>query len=174
MKTIACMLTSIFLSYGQAAIADEFKKVQCGADIPKALIGQRSSNERIVTIESRYRALGLKHLGADETSSQISSINWLICGTEFIVLQNRQGAVRDALPFPPHSKRSPAFSAYCQLNGRNLPDVMVGVLNGEASTDTLPVLFAWKIDLKRAKFIEAPTDGLRCPRSLIYTVDGGL
>jgi len=51
---------------------------------------------------------------------------------------------------------------------------MVGVLNGEASTDTLPVLSAWKIDLKRAKFIEAPTDGLRCPRSLIYTVDGGL
>ena len=66
MKKIACLLASIYFGFGQAAIADQFQKVQCGADIPKALIGQRSSNERIVTLEERNRKLGLKHLGADE------------------------------------------------------------------------------------------------------------
>src|SRR5438132_4492728 len=103
MKTIACMLTSIFLSYGQAAIADEFKNVKCGADIPKALIGQRSSNERIVVTEAKYRSLGLKHLGADETSDQLSSISWLICGAEYVTLVDRKGLVRDAIAFPAHS-----------------------------------------------------------------------
>ena len=31
-----------------------------------------------------------------------------------------------------------------------------------------------KLDLKNAKFVKAPVEGLRCPRSGIYTVDGGL
>ena len=173
MKKIACVLASIFFASAQAAIADEFQKVRCGSDIPKALIGQRSSNERIVVLENRNRKLGLKHLGADETSDQLSSINWLICGAEFIVLEDRQGRVRDVLPFPAHSRRSPAFSGICQLDGRDLPDVFVGVLNGEGATDSLPVLSAWKIDQKNAKFVKASSEGLRCPRNAIYSVDGG-
>jgi hypothetical protein len=173
MKKIACMLASIYFACGQAAIADEFQKVQCGSDIPKALIGRRSSNERIVVLENRNRKLGLKHLGADETSDQLSSINWLICGAEFVVLEDRQGRVRDVLPFPSHSRRSPAFSGICRVDGRDLPDVMIGVLNGEGATDFLPVQSAWKIDQKNAKFVKASSEGLRCPRNAIYSVDGG-
>jgi len=48
------------------------------------------------------------------------------------------------------------------------------VLNAEVKGDQLPALSVWKIDLKAAKFVKASTDGLRCPRSAIYTVDGGL
>jgi len=34
----------------QIASADEFEKVRCDSDLPKALIGQRSSNERVVSV----------------------------------------------------------------------------------------------------------------------------
>ena len=37
----------------------------------------------------------------------------------------------------------------------------------------LLALSAWKIDEKNAKFVKASGEGLRCPRSGIYTVDGG-
>jgi hypothetical protein len=174
MKKLAWLLASIWFACATPALADEFKNVKCGADIPKAMIGQRSSNERIVVTEGKYRSLGLKHLGADETSDQLSSINWLICGAEYIMLVDRKGLVRDAMAFPPHSKKSPAFSSYCKLNGKELPDIFVGVLNAEVAGDQLPALSVWKINLKGAKFVKASTDGLRCPRSAIYTVDGGL
>lgn len=174
MKKLACLLASIWFASGAPARADEFRNVKCGADIPKALIGQHSPNERIVVTESKHRALGLKHLGADQTSDQLSSISWLICGSEYIMLVDRKGLVRDAIPFPSHSKKSPAFSSYCKLNGKDLPDIFVGVLNAEVPGDQLPALAVWKIDLKGAKFVKASTDGLRCPRNAIYTVDGGL
>lgn len=174
MSKLAWLLASVGFACAGPALADEFRNVKCGADVPKAMIGQRSANERIVVIEARYRSLGLKHLGADQTSDRLSSISWLICGSEYLVLVDRKGLVRDAIPFPAHSKKSPAFSSYCRLNGKDLPDIFVGVLNAEAAGDQLPALAVWKIDLKSAKFVKASTDGLRCPRSAIYTVDGGL
>lgn len=174
MRKSAWLVVAVWLAGGQAACADIFKNVKCGADIAQALIGQRGPNERIVVTEGKYRSLGLKHLGADETSDQLSSINWLICGKEYEMLQDRKGVVRDVIEFPPHSKKSPAYGGSCKLNGKQLPDIFTAVLNAEAAGDMLPALFAWKIDLKAAKFVKASTEGLRCPRSGIYTVDGGL
>jgi hypothetical protein len=174
MKKLAWLSAAICLMCGQAAVADEFAKVQCGADIPRAIIGQRSSNEKIVKTEAKYRALGLKHLGADEVSDRLSSINYLICGAEFVLLVDRQNLVRDVIAFPAHSRASPAFTGTCQAGGRDLPDVFIGVLNGEAAGDYLPAAPAWKIDQKSAKFVKASSDGLRCARSGIYTVDGGM
>ena len=173
MKKLACLLAFISLVCGHNASADEFQKVQCGSDIPKALIGQRASNERVVVLETKYRALGLKDLGADEISDRLSSVNWQICGAEYILLVDRSELVRDVLPFPAHSKRSPAFAGICQVKGRDLPDIFVAILNGEPATDTLPVQVAWKIDQPHAKFVKASIEGLICPRSGIYTVDGG-
>jgi hypothetical protein len=173
MKKLAWLVAAIWLACGQAAVADAFKNVKCDADIRKALIGQHSENERIVVTEGKYRSLGLKHLGADETSDQLSTINWLICGKEFIMLVDRKGLVRDVIEFPPHSKKSPAYSGICKLNGQDLPDIFEAVLNAQVAGDELPALSAWKIDLDAAKFIKAPIAGLRCPRNGIYTVDGG-
>ncbi|MCP4617250.1 MAG: hypothetical protein GY844_12560 [Bradyrhizobium sp.] len=174
MKKLACLLAAIWLACGHASFADEFQKVKCGSDIPKAIIGQHSSSEKVVKTEAKHRALGLKHLGADEVSNQLSSINYLICGAEFVLLVDRKDIVRDVIAFPSHSKKSPAFSGVCQVNGRDLPDVFVGVLNGEGAGDMLPVLSAWKIDQRGAKFVKISGDGLRCSRSGIYTVDGGM
>jgi len=173
MKKLAWLVAAIWLACGQAAVADAFKNVKCDADIRKALIGQHSENERIAVTESKYRSLGLKHLGADATSDELSTINWLICGKEFIMLVDRKGLVRDVLEFPPHSKKSPAYSGICKLNGQDLPDIFEAVLNAQVAGDELPALSAWKIDLDAAKFIKTPTAGLRCPRNGIYTIDGG-
>jgi len=173
-KKIAFILASIYFAGAQVAFADEFQKVRCGADIPKAVIGQRGPPERVVVLEKKYSALGLKHLGADEISDRLSSVNWLICGNEFMLLVDRRGLVGDALPFPSHSKASPAFSGMCQSKGKELPDIFVGVLDGASKADLLPVVTAWKIDKQRVKFIKVPGEDLLCPRSGIYTVDGGL
>jgi hypothetical protein len=173
-KTFACVLASVCLASGQVSAADEFQKVKCGTDIPRELIGQRSPNERIVVIERKYRALGLKHLGVDEISGRLSSINWLICGAEFIALVDRSGLVGDAMPVPPHSKQSPAFSGTCQLNGKDQPDIILAILDRTDDMDNLPARLAWKIDRKNMKFVKVPTEGLLCPKSGIYTVDGGL
>jgi hypothetical protein len=174
MKRTAWLLAAVWFACGQAAIADEFKNVKCGADIPKAIIGQRSVNEKIVKTEARYQALGLKHLGVDEISDKLSSINYLICGSEFVLLVDRQNLVRDVIAFPAHSRKSPAFSGICQVNGREQSGAYIGVLNGDATGDWLPVVSAWKIDEKGARFVKAAGDGLRCSRSGIYTVDGGM
>jgi hypothetical protein len=171
MKGIACILCLFFLVCGDARAEDEFDKVQCGSDIAKALIGQRSSNDRVVVTEGRHKDLRLKNLGGDEISDRLSSTNWSICGNEFVTLQDDR--VRDVLPFPSHSKDAPAFSGICQLNGKDAPDVIVAVLSFRPGTEPLTASAAWRIDKKRAKFVKISIDGLTCPRSGIATVDGG-
>ena len=157
----------------QAAPADEFEKVMCGGDVPKALIGQRSTNGAVAAAEKKYRFLGLKDLGGDEISDRLSSVTWEICGAEYIMLIERGGMIRDVLAFPAHSKISPAFSGACQYKGKELPGIYVAVLDGITHADSLPVRFAWKIDQSRVKFVQVPSDGLLCPRSGISTADGG-
>ena len=173
MTKLAWLLAAVYFLLGPFAFADEFQNLKCGTDIPKALIGKRSSNGPIVESEKKYRALGLKGLGADEIADGLSSVNWLICGAEYVELIDRRGVVRDALAFPPHSRSEPAFSGICQVKGRDLPDTILAVLDGSPAADPLPVKTAWKIDQKGIKFVPIPGEGLLCPRSGIITVDGG-
>lgn len=172
-KKLTCLLVAMGLACGQSAFADEFQGLQCGADIAKAMIGKRTANAPIVEIEKKYRAIGLKNLGGDEISDNLSSVSSMICGAEYIELIDRKGLVRDALAFPQHSKTQPAFSGFCQLNGKDLPDVIIAVLDGSAANAPLPVRTAWKIDQKQAKFVAMPGEGVTCPLTGIYTVDGG-
>jgi hypothetical protein len=172
-RTWTCALAAITLASGQASFADEFQDLKCGADIPKAMIGKRSANAPVVELEKKYRALGLKNLGGDEISESLSSVSWMICGAEYIELIDRKGAVRDAIAFPPHSKTQPAFSGICQVNGKDLPDVIVGALDGSVAGDLLPVKTAWKIDSRQVRFVTISGEGMLCPRNGIYTVDGG-
>ena len=173
MTKSACIVAAIYFVWGQASFADEFQNLKCGSDIPKAMIGKRSSNGPVVESEKKYRAIGLKGLGADEIADGLSSVNWLICGAEYVELIDRHGLVRDALAFPPHSKSEPAFSGICQAKGRDLPDIIMAVLDGSTAADSLPVKTAWKIDQKGAKFVPISGEGILCPRSGITTLDGG-
>src|SRR5580692_5479634 len=73
---------------GQGWAEDEFDTIKCDANIPKAMVGKPSSNERVVVIEARHSNLGLKDLGGIEISDRLFLISWRICGSEYAVLLN--------------------------------------------------------------------------------------
>src|SRR5262245_10529142 len=87
--------------------ADLFSKVQCGTDIPKALIGGFMTNERDAVIEARHKALGLKNLGGSEETGDLFLSSWLICGNEYMLILDKKSIVRDVLQFHENSKASP-------------------------------------------------------------------
>jgi hypothetical protein len=175
MKLGILLIVTDFLVTSAFGGSDGFNGIQCGSDIPKALTGKRMSNERVADLEKRHADLGLKDLGADEISEHLSCISWLICGSEFMLLED-ESFVRDVLKVPPHSKTSPLFIGTCETNGRESKDVVVAILDNEKATDAsaLTAKVAWKIDQKKMKFVRLPVEGLRCPRSGVITSDGGL
>ena len=151
---------------------DGFEDVRCGSDVVKALRGHKTSNEPVVKIEARHQDLQLKDLGADIISDdeRLNLIFWRICGEEYAVLQEGN-IVEDALKLPKHSKDTPQFEGSCQLNGKDLPGVVLGVLKYEEGAAKLPAVKVWKIDEKQKKFVELPTEGLRCGPDGILSED---
>ena len=168
---IFALVLALFCT-GHIFAGDGFESVRCGSDVRKALIGKKTTNEPVVAIEGRHKDLGLKDLGADEINDHLNQINWLICGEEYAVLEDGD-VVRDVIKFPKHSKDTPEFSGTCQLNGKDLPGYAIGVLKNEEGVEMLLALSAWRIDEKQKKFVELKTEGLRCSRNGIITVDGG-
>ncbi len=173
-KEIAAILMLILpLSWvSRVYAADGFESVRCGSDVRKAMVGRKTSNERVVVLEARRKDLQLKDLGAEEISDRLNLIFWRICGEEYAVLEDGD-FVRDVLKFPKHSKDSPQFVGSCQSNGNDLPGFAIGVLRNEEGAAMLPAVVAWKIDEKQKKFVELQADGLRCSRNGITTEDGG-
>ncbi|MDF2118450.1 hypothetical protein PY365_23010 [Roseiarcaceae bacterium H3SJ34-1] len=161
-KTIGILVLA-FMGCSHAYARDGFEKVRCDGDIAKALIGP-ASNETVMAIEARHKDLKLKDLGASDYG-RFSSITWSICGREFMVLEeNRRNIVRDALELPAHSDTTPAFEGTCKLNGKPMPEYVVGTLREESGKDELQAVTAWKVDEKAIKFVKMPTDGLLCSR----------
>jgi hypothetical protein len=178
LRAHAVILTfiSLFLFHSAFGGSDGFSAIRCDADdVAKTLIGKNMSNERIVDLEKRHEDLGLKDLGAQEISERLSCISWLICGSEFMLLQDKL-TVRDVLKVPAHSKKSPLFIGACDTNGKETKAIVVAILDAatESSAPTLPAKIAWKVDEKQGKFVSLSAEGLRCPRSGISSVDGGL
>jgi hypothetical protein len=105
----------------------------------------------------------------------LSCISWLICGSGFMLLQD-ESIARDVLKVSPHSKTSPLFIGTCEMNGKESKDLVVAILDNEKDTSAsvLTAKVAWKIDQKEMKFVSVPVEGLRCPRSGVITLDGGL
>ena len=172
-RTIAVSASALsILCTSSILAADGFESVRCGSDIPKAMIGKKTSNERVLVIEAKHKDLGLKDLGADEINDHLNQINWLICGEEYAVLEDGD-LIRDVIKLPKHSKETPEFSGTCQLNGKELPGYAIGILKNEEGVEMLSALSAWRIDEKQKKFVLLPTDGLRCSRNGIITADGG-
>lgn len=161
------------LLYGSnVGAAGGFDSVHCGADVRKALIGHKMSNEPVAALEERHKDLELKDLGASEISDRLSAISWQICGEEYVLLEDK-GVVRDVLKFPKHSKDSPQFVGSCQSNGKKVSGTAIGILKNEPGVEMLTATAAWKIDEKQMKFVELKTEGLRCSRDGIITADGG-
>jgi hypothetical protein len=173
-KTLAIFTLVLPVVCGSSiSAADGFDSVRCGSDVRKALLGQKMSNEPVALLEERHKDLGLKDLGASEISDHLSAISWRICGEEYVLLEDKN-VVRDVLKFPKHSKDSPQFIGSCQSNGQKVPGTAIGILKNEDGVEMLLAVAAWKIDEKQNKFVELKTEGLRCSRDGIITVDGGL
>ena len=92
-----------------------------------------------------------------------------------MLLQDKS-IVRDVLKVPAHSKKSPEFIGTCDIDGKETKAIIVAILDTETESGAprLPAKIAWKIDEEKAKFVTISTGGLRCPRSGITTLDGGL
>jgi hypothetical protein len=163
MRKIVGILIAL-MGCSHAYARDGFEKVRCGSDIAKALIGQRGSNEPVMAIEGRHKLLDLKDSGASDYNS-FYSISWMICGKEFMVLEdNRTNAFRDVLQIPPHSKSNPEFQGRCKLKGKLMPENVVAILRDQGGPDELPADAARRIDEKVVKFIKVSTDDMLCPR----------
>jgi hypothetical protein len=168
MNKIVGALTLALAGSSHAYGRDGFDKVRCNGDIAKALVGQRGANEPVQTIESRHKDLLLKDLGADDYGS-FSSIAWLICDKEVLILQdNRTNAFRDVLQNPLHSKDNPEFQGTSRLQGKLMPESVFAILRDQSGKDELPIEAAWKIDEKTVKFVKIPTDDMLCPRDGIW------
>lgn len=156
----------------QGWAADEFDSIKCGADIPKAMVGKHSANERVVVIEARHSNLGLKDLGGIEISDGLFLISWRICGSEYAVLLNTEKhLVRDVLPVPAHSLYSPeSFVEGCQVASREIADDVIAIVDNSQGQKPkafleqimLPAKMAWKIDERQERFVPMPTQGLIC------------
>lgn len=176
----------LLFTAGQAQARDAFDAVKCGADIPKVLIGKTMPDGRVVVIEARHKAIGLKDLGADEISDRLQMVDWRMCGNDYNILIDRDDKMRDVLRFPDHDRSRPEFGGTCQIGGKDAPDWILALLDNRANFDAdtahhyspgdgtyLPALAAWRIDEKHSKFVTVPVAGLRCPRSGVNSVDGG-
>lgn len=182
---IPAALLFLIISCGRvwALNQDEFAGIKCGADIPKTLVGQRTSNERTAALEARHKGLGLKDLGGTEISDRLFLASWQICGGEYELLVNtKTGLIRDVLLFPAHSATTPMFIGACQADGKKTPGTIVAVLNNSAgykardeklAKTLLAATAAWKIDEAKEKFEKQATEKLRCALDGIVTVDGG-
>jgi len=183
MFKVQLILFLLIIVGGKAWALDEFEGIKCGADIPKSLLGKRSSNERVAVLEDRHKDLGLKDLGGTEISDRLFLASWKICGSEYELLVNtKTGLIRDVLLFPSHSRASPQYVGSCQADGKEIPGVLVAVLNNSAGYNArdeklaktmLKATAAWRIDETKEKFVKQPTDNLGCPLGGIVTLDGG-
>jgi len=153
----------------EASVQDGFEAVQCTSDVPRALIGKRMKNERVVVIEARHADIGLKDLGAYEVSDRMTSITWHMCGGDFMLLQDGASVVRNVLLLPPHEHSQMAFMMACQVNGQSETGIFVALLGKDTGynpnapdTTFYPAEAAWKIDVGRADFLKLPGKGVYC------------
>jgi hypothetical protein len=181
-KVVAMIVFMIIV--GRAAHAqDAFAGVRCNADIPKTIVGKVLENERVVVTESKHRDIQLKNTGGTEISNTLFLSGWAMCGKDYQLLQDNGDVIRDALPFV-HSISNPAFLGTCEIAGRKMSEEILAVLNipvpaaagrhyAPNDTTLVPAISAWRIDKTRAQFVKISVGQLRCPRSGIWTEDGG-
>jgi len=162
---------------------DAFSTVHCGADLTKVLVGGTLPDKPVAAIEAAHADIKLEDVGGSSIDDSLFLGGWQMCGQEYQLL-SRHDRIEDALRFPPHSRRQPAFLGACMLRDRQI-DGVLAVLDNPAprtrgqppyspdDTTSLAAIAAWRVDAKARRFVSLSTSGLRCARGGIVTVDGG-
>src|SRR4051812_49162607 len=166
--------TAVGAQRGQAATAppaDAFSTVHCGADLPKVLVGGHLPDGPAAAIEAAHADIKLKDVGGSSINDELFLGGWQMCGHEYQLLVRRD-RIEDALQFPPHSRRQPAFLGACTLRDKQLDDVLA-VLDNPAprtkdqpryapdDTTSLAAIAAWRVDPKAHRLVGISTSGLR-------------
>ncbi|HXC56605.1 MAG TPA: hypothetical protein VNU97_15005 [Rhizomicrobium sp.] len=186
MKTIFGVVAGLLLFAGQAQARDAFDAIHCGADIPRLLTGKVMSDGTVVEAEARYKALSLLDEGGEIVNDRLNETGWRICGRSYEMLTDDKSVIRDVILFPVHSRAMPAFGGICKIAGKDMADAVDAVLDNRKGFDSnpahhyamddrtlLPALAAWRVDEKHMKFVAVPVTGMMCPRSGLFTADGG-
>lgn len=148
-----------------------FAGLQCGANIPKLLIGRTMPNDRVVVTERRYRNLGLKDLGATELDAGYNAIWWSICGAQLVELEDSHSVVRDVLSFDSLPRKALLFEGGCTVHHQTLRNEVIAVLTDQAGHAMLAATKAWTIDVAKGRFMPQGTAALLCPRSGAHAVE---
>jgi len=136
---------------------DEFDKVQCNSDIPKAMLGRYSPNSKVVEIERRHKDIGLKALGADDLGTdneQFSTVYWMICGNRFITI-DADNHIRGVMQLAPKINDASEYTGKCKSNNEEIPEFVFALIENKVIRN------AWKIDKKKG-FIKLDTKELEC------------
>jgi len=180
MNKAQVIVVIILLLCAKAWGLDEFSGIKCGSDVPRALIGKRFVNGRVVVIEAAHKDIGLQFLGGTEISETLFLNSLRICGAQYEVLENTKSKIiRDVIPFPTHSRSSPEAIGGCQIDGKDSPDAIVAVLDNSAGYDVmhmshvLKATSAWKVDETHEKFHQLTASHVDCPAQTVVTLDGG-
>ena len=183
MKVLYAIAVVSVLAGGSAEAKDGLDLVRCGGDVAATLRGTHISNGPAVETEARHKAIGLKDLGADELTDDLSGVSWQICGKDYLMLMGAHDIARDVLESPPHSRLAPEFAGGpCKKNGKDSPALIVAILDNPkgltahrppGDTTLLPATLAWRIDEKAVRFVKIPPDGLGCSLEGVVTADGG-
>lgn len=166
-------LLALLLACHPSAEAREkgFAGLQCGADIPKLLVGRTMPNERVVVIESRYKNLGLRDLGATELDAGSNAIWWVMCGTELVELEDSHSVVKDVLSFKSLPDHALLFEGSCTVNNTPIQGEVVAILVDQSGHTMLPATAAWMINESKERFIPLSTAMLLCPRSQAHAFE---
>ncbi|WP_035344085.1 MULTISPECIES: hypothetical protein [Dickeya] len=148
-------LLSLALVSSYATGAEKwFDGVTCNTDIPSALIGRHTPNDRVVTIEGRYKNIGLENHGAfgiEEEGDPWTLTFWQICGREYLLLE-RRSVVKDVLmsPLPKENPASKIVS--CDVDDTNSYSTAITFIPSEETPWPKQVKQAWIVDDKKLKF----------------------
>ena len=149
------IIASIALLSATAQGAERsFDGITCKSYIPSALIGRHMPNERVVTIEARYKEIGLKDLGAygmEAAGDPWTLISWQICGREYLLLE-RRGIVQDVLASPLPQESAQFTIASCVVDGSSLHGTAVIFVSAKERQLPKPVEHAWLINDKTIRF----------------------
>ena len=160
---------------------DAFDDVKCDGDAAAALSASIWAKNLDGALEKKHASIGFKAEGGEIISDALELRGMDRCAAARSMLLERGNVIRSVVRAD-HSRSAPAFLGQCQLNGKPMSGLVLAILKpsspveGHPSSNDhslIPAERAWRIDEKKARFVETSANGMMCPRDGVATADGG-